>query len=82
MKANIWTRNESNNNKEIARAAPNAEPAETPRIYVSTSGFLKTACNDAPETESAIPPNTAAIILGNLISKIITSYALGHDFLV
>lgn len=47
-------------------AAPNAAPEEIPSEKGSTIGFLKIACNTAPETASAAPTKKVNNILGNL----------------
>jgi len=55
--------------KAMAMAAPRPAPAETPSMYESTRGFLKTPWREAPETERATPPMRARMILGRRISK-------------
>ncbi len=41
--------------KMVAIAAPSAAPEDTPRMCGSARGLEKTACMDAPDTESAAP---------------------------
>ncbi len=50
----------------IDSAAPNAAPEEIPSEKGSTIGFLKIACNTAPETAKAAPTKKVNKILGNL----------------
>jgi hypothetical protein len=50
-------------------AAPTAAPDDTPIMYGSAIGFLKTPCIAVPETARAAPTRTAKNILGNLIFR-------------
>ncbi len=58
----VWIAN------DIGITAPNAEPAETPKIDGSANGFLKSPCITAPEIDNPIPTKNDKSILGNLMS--------------
>src|SRR5450830_1792778 len=73
-KAKILVMDKFKNLTELAKirptVAPNAAPAETPIMYGSAIGFLKTPWKITPEPERAIPTMTAISILGSLMSNI------------
>ena len=58
----------------IGITAPNAEPADTPKIDGSAKGFLNIPCITAPEIDKANPTKNESNILGSLISKTTDSF--------
>ena len=60
-------------NTIIAKAAPKADPCETPSVEEDARGFLKTLCITAPAIARADPIIVAVRALGNLIPQIIRS---------
>ena len=61
---------------------PNEAPADTPKIYGLTSGFLKTDCKTAPEIARLEPTKETKTILGNRIEAKIRSCSFVHKMLV
>ena len=61
---------------------PNEAPADTPKIYGLTSGFLKTDCKTAPDTARLEPTKETKTILGNRIDAKIRFCSFVHKILV
>jgi hypothetical protein len=60
----------------IAIEAPNAAPADTPRVYGSAKGFNNIPWNTAPDMDKPAPTMEAVKILGRRTSRTITGKIL------